>query len=208
MTKHLVVLAGVALLAGCGQAPGDKVQAATGGLFSGAGDPQIPAGTVLRVRLQQSLDTSRNRMGDSFSATLDSPVVLNTKTVLPKGTVFQGRLVEADSSGRLKGRAHLAVTLESFDLYGVRHRIATGAVRRAGGSHKKRNWIAIGGGAGTGAAIGAIAGGGAGALIGAGAGAAAGTAGAALTGKQNLYLPAETVLMFSLVAPVELRSKG
>jgi hypothetical protein len=64
--------------------------------------------------------------------------------------------------------------------------------------HKKRNAVAVGGGAGLGAAIGAIAGGGTGAAIGAAAGAGAGTAGAYATGKREVTLPAETALLFTV----------
>ena len=72
------------------------------------------------------------------------------------------------------------------------------------GAHKKRNLVAIGGGSGVGAAIGAIASGGTGALIGAGAGAVAGTVGAAVTGKKEVTIPAESVVRFTLGAPVRV----
>jgi hypothetical protein len=165
----------------------------------------VPAGTVVRVRLTRELDTVRNRPGDAFSATLDSPVNVDGMDALPKNTVFHGRLTEAKASGRLRGRAVLAGELDSFELRGATYRIATSIASRASSSHRKRNLIAIGGGSATGAAIGAIAGGGVGALIGAGAGAAAGTGGAALTGRKNVYLPVETVLSFRLKSPVAVK---
>jgi hypothetical protein len=96
----------------------------------------------------------------------------------------------------------MGLSLDSFDLNGKTYRIDTTHVSRAGSAHKKRNIGFIAGGTGLGAALGAIAGGPKGALIGAGAGAAAGTAGAALTGKKNVRVPAESLLSFSLTAPV------
>ena len=164
----------------------------------------IPAGTLLEVRLQETLDTKRNRAGDRFTATLTRPIVLDGRTVVPRGTSFTGHVTESKASGRFKGRALMSLNLDSFELNGRRHEIRTTHVGRESGGHKKRNWFLIGGGSGVGSAIGAIAGGPAGALIGAGAGAGAGTAGAAITGKKNVRLPVETQLAFSLRTPVTL----
>ncbi len=158
----------------------------------------IPAGTAVHVRLEQSVDTRRNRPGDRFEATLISPVEIGGQVILPRGTPFQGHVTEARPSGRLKGRAILGIELDSFRLNGVSYPVVTAVDDRVSGRHRKRNWILIGGGSGLGATIGAIAGGPAGLLIGAGAGAGAGTAGAFFTGKKNVALPAETALTFRL----------
>jgi len=165
----------------------------------------IPAGTAVRVRLDQTLDTARNSSGDRFEATLASPVTVDGEVVIPAGTTFNGHVTTSQQSGRLKGRAYLGVTLDSFVLNGETYRLSTGTHTRASQAHKKRNTALIGGGAAAGALIGALAGGGKGAAIGAGAGAAAGTAGAAATGKLNVRLPAETALTFRLKAPVRVR---
>jgi hypothetical protein len=148
---------------------------------------------------------SANRTGERFSAYLDEPIVSGNRVVIPKGTLFRGHVVQAKSSGRLKGRAYLGLTLDSFRLHGTTYTIATGADTRTSSSHRKRNAVAIGGGSGAGGAIGAIAGGGVGALIGAGAGAAAGTTGAFITGRKNVRLPVETPLLFSLRNAVTVR---
>jgi len=110
--------------------------------------------------------------------------------------------VTSAESGRFKGRAALALRLDSFSLNGVTYDVATNRPSRVSRGHKKHNWLWIGGGSGGGAAIGAIAGGGTGALIGAGAGAAAGTVGAAFTGKRHVTLPVESRVTFALQAPV------
>jgi len=164
----------------------------------------IPRWSVLRVRIDQAVDTRRNRAGDHFHASLAAPVLVHGKAVLPRGTEFTGHITQSDASGRLKGRAVLAVTLDSFRLNGKEYRVHTGSVERLSAAHKKRNLGFIGGGTGLGAALGAIAGGGKGALIGAAAGAAAGTAGAAATGKLEVGLGAETVLTFPFRTTVEL----
>jgi hypothetical protein len=167
-------------------------------LFATALSAAAPLPTV-RVRLDHSVSTERHNPGDRFTATLSKPAVLRGVT-LPVGTRFTGHLTEADSSGRLTGRAVLRLTLDSYRLNGKEHRIRTNTLQRVSADHKKRNVTAIGGGAGLGAAIGAIAGGGKGAAIGAAAGAGAGTAGAYATGKRNVTLGAETPLIFTIRA--------
>lgn len=167
---------------------------------------RIPAGTAMRVRLAHAVSTERHRAGDRFAGTLASPVTFNGKTVLPRGTRFSGHLTASRPSGRLTGRGYLGLTLDSFEHGGRTYRIRTSSNVRGTGDHRDRNLALIGGGAGAGAVIGALAGGGKGAAIGAGAGAGAGTAGAAITGKKNVYLPAEAVVAFSLRQAVQVRT--
>lgn len=162
----------------------------------------LTPGTAVRVRLQESLNTKRNRAGDRFSATLDGPLIVNGRVAVPRGTHFDGRVVRSSESGRFKGRAALALRLDSFRLNGVTYDVNTSRPMSVSAGHKKRNWLWIGGGSGAGAAIGAVAGGGAGALIGAGAGAAAGAVGAAVTGKRHVSLPVESRVTFTLQSTV------
>ena len=164
----------------------------------------IPRDTALRVRLDQTISTKTNSPGDAFTATLAAPLVVDGETVLPRGTRFGGHVAVAAPSGRFKGRAQLVLSLDTFRRDGKEYEIDTKNVGRVSSSHKKRNAFLIGGGAGIGAAIGAIAGGGKGALIGAGAGAAAGTAGEAATGVKHVAMPAETLLRFTLSEPLRV----
>lgn len=164
----------------------------------------IPAGTLVRVRLAQTIDTKRNRAGDRFEATLISPIEVHGNFLLPVGTTFEGHVTEARPSGRFRGRAVLGVELDSFRLDGAVYRVVTAPATRVCGRHRKCNWILMGGGAGFGAAVGAVAGGCAGALMGAGAGAGAGAVGAFFTGRKNVSLPIETPLTFRLRTEVAL----
>jgi len=164
----------------------------------------IPAGTPLSVRLDAGVDTRRNRPGDPFTATLSRPVLVHGQVVLREGTQVRGHVAEAAASGRLKGRAVLDLTLDSARVHGREYPLRTSHVQRVGAAHKKRDAVLIGGGAGFGAALGAIAGGGKGAAIGALAGGGAGTAGAAVTGKEEIAIPAESVLVFTTRGPLRI----
>jgi len=168
----------------------------------------LPSGTALHVRLDQTLASNQNRSGDAFEATVAEPIVLDKKTVIPEGARVQGRVVEARESGHLMGVSRLRLALDSVEVNGKSYEIQTTTTGRKGGSHKKRNWAFIGGGAGGGALIGAIAGGGKGALIGGPVGAGAGTAVAYFTGKKDVRLPAESRLTFELAQPVTINAKS
>ena len=210
----LAICAGLLALAGCSKVPPGSAEAVgnptAGALSTGSSvrEMTIPEGTSFRVRLLETLDTRRNRAGDRFTAALDEPLVDGNRVVIPKGTNFAGHIVTSKPSGRFKGRAVLALKLDSFTLDGATYEIQSNSSSRVSAGHKKHHLLWIGGGSGSGAAIGAIAAGGTGALIGAGAGAAAGTVGSAITGKRQVSLSAETSLRFRLETPVSLRAES
>jgi len=184
------------------------VAAATLPKHSEAVSVTLPEATAIHVTLDQALASDQSRPGDHFEATVSEPVVIDGKTVIPQGAYAEGLVVDARQSGRLKGRARLQLELESVSVNGQNYGVRTTSFRRAGGDHKKRNWALIGGGAGGGALIGALAGGGKGALIGGPVGAGAGTTVALLTGKKDIHLRPETPLTFKLAEPVAIPVKG
>ena len=209
------VFVGMLILSGCSKvSPASAEASGDPGAASGASgrnvvrDVTLPEGTSFRVRLQETLGTRQNRAGDKFTAALDEPLVNGDRVVVPKGTTFSGHVITSRPSGRFKGRAVLALRLDSFELNGQTYQIQSNNSSRVSAGHKKHHLLWIGGGSGGGAAIGAIAAGGTGALIGAGAGAAAGTVGSAITGKRQVSLPAETALRFKLESPVNLRAES
>lgn len=168
----------------------------------------LPADTQLHITVDQTLSSAVNHGGDQFSASISEPVVVDGKTVISRGARVQGRVIGASPSGRLSHPGELRLALTSVEVGGKRYDLKTSSIDRQGTSHETRNVELIGGGAGVGALIGAIAGHGKGAAIGAAAGAGAGTAGAAATGKKDVTVPAETRLSFRLSAPVIIPAKN
>jgi hypothetical protein len=165
----------------------------------------IPAGTTLRVRLVQSVGSKISVTGQSFDATVSSPVVVNGNTVVPVGTRALGTVTEAHASGRFKGGATLSLRLNSIRLNGGTFAIRTATYAQTSTGKGKRTAAMVGGGTGGGALIGGIAGGGKGALIGGLIGAGAGTAGAATTNR-DITLPSETIVHFRMSSSLKLGS--
>jgi hypothetical protein len=165
----------------------------------------VPAGTVLTVRLGQAVGSKISSVGQTFTATVASPVGVEGKTAVPAGATASGTVVDAKPLGRFKGGAVLQLRLTSITVNGSEQSISTSAVTRSEKGKGKRTAVLAGGGAGLGALIGGLAGGGKGAAIGALAGAGAGTGGAAFTGNKDIVLPAESALSFKLEQPLQLK---
>ena len=159
----------------------------------------IPADTTLSVRLTEKLSTDHNYTGDTFRATLDSPLVVGGFIIADRGAKVLGRIVKSEKAGRMEGTAELSLTLTQISTTdGQQIDVQTNDSLRTGPSNTGRNIEKMGGGAALGAIIGAIAGGGKGAAIGAGAGGAAGT-GAVLFGHgKAAVVENETRLTFQL----------
>jgi hypothetical protein len=161
----------------------------------------VPAGTQLLVRMIDSVDSSQNRVGDIFHASLEENLVVGNVMVAPKGADVYGRLAEAKSAGHISGRSELALELTGISIGGNVHPIVTRHYEAEGKSRGKQSAERIGGGAALGAIIGAIAGGGKGAAIGAGAGAGAGTVIQVITHGEQVRVPSESVLEFRVEQP-------
>src|SRR3989441_11373374 len=125
----------------------------------------VPKQTPIHITLNQTLASNRRKPGQHFEATVSEPVMLDGKTVIPRGAKVEGRVVDAHPSGRLMGRARLRMALDAVQVNGQTYDIRTASYAREGSAHKKRNLLWIGGGAGGGAFISALAGGGGGGLI-------------------------------------------
>lgn len=162
----------------------------------------IPEGSIVTIRTIDAIDSANSSAGQTFRASLDAPVVVNDSVVLPRGLDVNLKLVQASSAGKFSGRSELTVSLDSVTYQGKAYTLSTSDVQQQGSSRGKRSAAVIGGGAALGALIGGLAGGGKGAAIGAGVGAGGGTAAQAITKGQQVRIPSETRLDFTLHNPV------
>ena len=164
----------------------------------------VPNGTAIAVFLNDPISTGKNKTGETFTARVADPVVVNGETVIERGATVKGKIVEAEESGRVKGKANIRMELTSIVAGEKSYPIATGDFSEEAASSTKRDAGLIAGGGGLGAAIGAIAGGGKGAVKGAVIGGAAGTGAVLATKGKEVELGTETKLTFPLEKAAEL----
>lgn len=178
------------------------------GLTAASPAPQnrvtVPAGTRILIRVVDSIDTTKQKAGYRFTASLETNLQVDTRVVAPRGTTVYGQLISASSAGRMSGSSELTLQLTDIVINGTSYPLLTSdySIRGSGeGSNTAKKII---GGAGLGALIGGIAGGGKGAGIGALVGAGGGTAVAATKKGEQLSIPSETLLEFRLQQPAPL----
>jgi hypothetical protein len=158
----------------------------------------IPAGTQIFVRTIDTIDSSSNRVGDRFQASLEEPLTSEGNVVVGMDALVYGRLTEAKDSGTFTGKAQLRLELTGIVVNGKVVPVVTGEYEETGKSHGASTAKRAAGGAALGALIGAVADGGQGAAIGAGIGAGAGAGSEIITGGDQVKVPSETLLDFTL----------
>jgi len=162
----------------------------------------VDQGTQMTVRLVDAIDSEKNQTGDTFKATLNAPLTSDGEEVVPAGSDIAGHLVSVKSAGKFAGQSEVVMQLDSLTAGGKTYNLQTDQYRKTGSSRGKNTAEKVGGGAVIGSIIGALAGGGKGAAIGAAAGAGVGGGVQAATKSQQIKFPSETVLNFTLQAPV------
>ena len=162
---------------------------------------EVPAGTIIPVRMIDNIDSTRHRAGEEFAASVDSALVVDGRIIAPRGTDATVRLLEARTSGRFKGRSELRLELIAVYIEGREYPVETTDYLHQGGSRGKNTAKKVGAGAAIGSIIGAIAGGGKGAAIGGAIGAGGGTAAQAATKGKQVQLASETRIDFVLRVP-------
>lgn len=165
----------------------------------------IPEGTVLELELLTALDSSVNQAGDEVQARTLSPVFVRGEEVLRKGSYVEGRVIQAEAAGRVKGRATLAFTFDRLSTPTGVEKIRTSFVEREAESTRGKDAKTIGGAAGIGAVVGAIVGGKKGAAIGATIGGAGGTGVVLTTKGEELKLPVGTEINVRVDEPVTIQ---
>jgi len=162
----------------------------------------IPSGTTFAVRLVDAIDSETATQGQTFHATLNSPLAADGATAISTGYNVEGHVVTVQSAGKFAGQSLLVLQMDRISAGGNYYNIQTDQYKKQGSSRGKNTVEKVGAGAGIGAIIGAIAGGGKGAAIGAAAGGGVGAGAQAVTHSQQIKLPSETVLNFTLQAPL------
>lgn len=162
----------------------------------------IPAGTTMAVRLVDAIDSEKNQPGETFHATLNSPLAVEGDVAIPAGYDVEGHIVDVKSAGKFAGQSLVVLQLDRVSVNGKSYAVTTDQYKRQGSSRGKNTAEKVGAGAAIGAIIGGIAGGGKGAGIGAAAGGGLGGGVQAATKGQQIKLPSETVLNFTLQNPL------
>ena len=164
----------------------------------------VPEGTALVVRTTSVLSTETMESGQTFTASLAQPWLQDGREIAAKGSRVEGKLVNADDGGRVKGVASVSVRMTGVQIDGQLVDLSTNTVTQNARTTKTKDATEIAIGAGVGAAIGAFTGGGKGAAIGAAAGGAAWTGLVLATHGAPAIIPSETLLTFKLTAPVSI----
>jgi hypothetical protein len=168
----------------------------------------LAAGTMLPVRIGEKLSSARNQVGDIFLATLTQPLVIDGWVIAERGARVEGRIVDNIPAGRVKGVAHLGISLVRLSTAdGQNIHVHTEPFVQDGPTSTGTDAAKIGVGSAIGAIIGALAGGGKGAGIGAGAGGAAGTGDVLLTRGKPAEIPVETRVSFKVQDSVTITER-
>jgi len=158
----------------------------------------VPAGTVICVRTIDGIDSTQNQVGDRFQASLEEPLMADGNVVVPKDADVYGRLEESKTSGTFTGRSELRLELTGIVVNGQTVPIVTGEYDLTGKSPGASTAKRTIGAAAVGSIIGALAGGGRGAAIGAGIGAGVGAGSEIIMKGDQVKVPSETMLDFTL----------
>lgn len=164
----------------------------------------LPSGTAVPVRLVDTVDSATAQTGDTFHATLDSPISIDGEVAIPAHYDAEGHVVAAQASGKFAGRALLELQLDRIKVGDKWYNVETDHFKQETGSRGKNTATKVGVGAAAGAILGGIFGGGKGAAIGSVAGAGAGGGVQAASKKPDIKLASERILTFTLQQPVTI----
>jgi hypothetical protein len=164
----------------------------------------VPEGTAVTMTLETTASSATSHEGDTVVAKLTESIRIGDRVVVPSGSEVRGRVTAAIPSGRVKGRARLALSFDSIVIRGREVPIEAEPIDITAKSAKKRDAAIVGGGAGAGAIIGGIINGGKGAAVGALIGAGAGGGAVLATKGYEVQLPSGTALTVHLTQPARV----
>jgi BON domain len=162
----------------------------------------LPAGTVIPVRLTDSLSSQTAQPNQSFHGSLAGDLIADGMVAIPQGASVTGRVVDAKDAAHFSGSSLLSVELTGINARGQHLQVVTDAYSKQGAGRGKNTAEKVGGGAALGAIIGALAGGGKGAAIGAAAGGGLGAGVNGVSRGQQVQLTPETLINFRLQSPI------
>jgi hypothetical protein len=164
----------------------------------------VPSGALVRIRINQTLDSAKAKPGDHFDGVVINDVVADGAVAIPRGAAVQGAVIDAKKSGAISGRGEISLQLTQVTLGGKSYPIVSDLWAHNGADKtiQSVNNTAVGGVLG--ALVGAAAGGGEGAAIGAGVGGALGLGSSAASHTGQVFIPSEGMLTFHLAQPVTL----
>ena len=165
----------------------------------------IPSGTIIPVRITQSLSSASSQIGDSFSGVLTNDILVDGVTAVAAGTPVSGRVSDVQGAAHYKGSSLLSIQLTGISPRGNRLSASSAPYTVQGKGRGKNTAEKVGGGAALGAILGGIFGGGKGAAIGAAAGGGVGAGANTITKGEQVQIPSESLVRFSLSSPVTLR---
>lgn len=169
---------------------------------------QVPAGTGVSVRINQTLDSESTQEGATFTGVVTNAVIVGGENVIPAGSSVDGRVLRVHEAGHYQGNSLLSVEITSIRRRGQRIDVASDPYTLEGKGRGKNTVAKVGGGAAVGAILGGIFGGGKGAAIGAAAGAGAGGVANGVTRGQQVQIASESVVRFQLSNGFTVRSTG
>ncbi len=178
----------------------------------------LPAGTAVKIKLENTLATFSSKQGDTFSGRVTEPVTLAGKTVIPMGATVQGSVGRVTEPRRVQGRPTIALFPHTIILpdgarYNLNATVVDTNLRNGtdvneegefkGRARDRSDNVELAAGTAGAGVIGALAGGGKGFLVGAAIGAGATTI-HWLTKHHSAMLPAGTELVMELSRPMQM----
>jgi BON domain len=168
----------------------------------------IPARTVISVQMIDSINSGTAQPGQIYEASLSAPVSIDNQVVVPRGATARVRVVDVQSAGHFQGRPLLKLELAGLTIDGTKYSAKSDYYTKLGQSRGKKTAEKVGGGAALGALLGGLIGHGRGAGIGAIIGAGAGTVDQKATQAQEVRIPSEARIDFTLKSPVSVTIGG
>ena len=162
----------------------------------------IPAGTVIPIRVSETLDSAHTQTNDAFHGSLAGDLIVDGMIAVPEGSPIMGRVIDAKDATHFTGSSLLSIELTQLGSHGREIPVVTDAYSKEGSGRGKNTAEKVGGGAAIGAIIGALAGGGKGAAIGAAAGGGVGAGANGVTRGQQVQIESESLVNFRLQSPI------